>query len=121
MAQPGLKVPLPSGELGGEVSISDAVVAKLAGYVARMTYGVVDMRRSPIDTLMRIFRGSLSDGVEVEVREGQVAIGLHVIMERGLNLSEVTANLERQVRYHIKRVAGVSVREITVRVEDVRT
>jgi len=47
-----------------------------------------------------------------------VRIELHVAMERGVNLAQVTANLQEQVRYQVEGVAGVPVEEINVRVED---
>ena len=122
MDETELKASLPNDAHEGDVMIADLVIAKLAGHAARSTYGVVDMRRSSVTALRRIFRGgSFVAGVEVEVREGQARIGLHVVMERGLKLSEVTATLEQQVRFEVERVAGVNVSEVNVRVEDVRT
>lgn len=120
MAQTELRANLPSDDLGGDVIISDLVIAKLAGRAARRTYGVVDMRRSPVAALMRFFRGSLTEGVEVDVHEGQADIGLHVVMERGINLAEVRATLEEQVRFEVERTTGIRVGRINVRVEEVR-
>jgi uncharacterized alkaline shock family protein YloU len=122
VAQTELKASLPHDDLDGDVIIADTVIAKLAGRAARHTYGVVDMHRSPVTALKRIFRaGSVAAGVEVDVHEGQARIGLHVIMERGLKLAEVTDTLEQQVRFEVERVAGVKVSEVNVSVEDVRT
>ena len=41
-------------------------------------------------------------------------------MERGVNLAQVTANLQEQVRYQVGEVGGVPVGEISVRVEDLQ-
>lgn len=121
MAETELKANLPSHDLDGDVIVADSVIAKLAGRAARRTYGVVDMRHSPVTALRRIFRGgSFAEGVEVDVHEGRARIGLHVVMERGLKLAEVTATLEQQVRFEVESVAGVKVTEVNVRVEDVR-
>ena len=120
MAETGLRASLPADDIGGDVIISDLVIVKLAGHAARRTYGVVDMRRSPVSGLVRFFRGSLAEGVEVDVHEGQARIGLHVVMERGLKLAEVTATLEEQVRFEVERITGVRVAQVSIRVEDVR-
>jgi uncharacterized alkaline shock family protein YloU len=120
MAQTDLRIPFGGQDLGGGVTIANQVIAKLAGKAARTTYGVVAMQESPIMKLARFFRGSLSQGVELEVGEGSVDIGLHVIMERGVNIAQVTANLQEQVRYQVERVGGVPVGEINVRVEDLQ-
>jgi len=120
VAQSDLKANLPGRELQGEVTVADGVIAKLAGRTALLTYGVVDLRRSWLTPLTRLFRGELTDGVDVDAHETHADIGLHVVIERGLNLAEVTRTLEEQVRFEVERVAGVRVGEVRVRVEDVR-
>jgi uncharacterized alkaline shock family protein YloU len=120
VAQTDLKIPFSGKDLGGGVTVAHQVIAKLAGKAARTTYGVVAMQEPPIKKLARFFRGSLSQGVELEVGEGSVDIGLHVVMERGVNIAQVTANLQEQVRYQVERVGGVPVGEISVRVEDLQ-
>jgi uncharacterized alkaline shock family protein YloU len=94
-------------------------VAKLVGKCARSTYGIVGMQAHPIRRLARVFRGSIEQGVEVAVDNGRVNVGLHVVMERGISLAQVTANLQEQIRYQLERVAGLPLGEISVRVEDV--
>jgi uncharacterized alkaline shock family protein YloU len=120
MAQADLKLPFKGTDLTGGITISHQVIAKLAGQAARTTYGVVAMQEPPIKKLARFFRGSFSEGIELEVADGSVDIGLHVIMERGVNIAQVTANLQEQVRYQVERVGGVPVGEINVRVEDLQ-
>jgi uncharacterized alkaline shock family protein YloU len=115
-----VSLPISGTGLRGQVVVSHLVIAKLAGTAARGTYGVLAMQASPIRRLARFFRGSLTEGVEVEIVGEAVNIGLHVVMERGLNLAQVTANLQDQVRYAVERVAGVPVAEISVRVEDLK-
>ncbi len=108
----------PGPRVQGEVTVSDLVIAKLAGQAARTTYGVVGMHRSPMRTLARAFRDSLTDGVEVDVDSGQARVALHVVMERGINLAQVTANLQEQVRYQVEHYGGMPVSEVSVSVED---
>ena len=120
MSQPDLRIPFSGHDLSGGVTVAHQVIAKLAGAAARATYGIVAMQEPPIKKLARFFRGSLSEGVELAVGEGSVDIGLHVVMERGVNIAQVTANLMEQVRYQVERVGGVPVGEISVRVEDLQ-
>jgi len=117
MASGDLTLPIETPGPPGEVVIAPVVVAKLAGSAARSTYGVVRMESSPMRRLARFLKGSLTEGVEVEVEGEAVSIELHVAMERGVNLAQVTANLQEQVRYQVEGLAGVPVAEITVRVE----
>lgn len=120
MTSSEMRLPLNDAGMSGEVVITPLVVAKLAGSEARATYGVVDMPVSPMRWLSRLRKGSATDGVTVEVVEGALNIKLHVIMERGVNLAQVTANLQEQVRYRVEGVAGIPVADITVRVEDLQ-
>lgn len=120
MTQTDLRLPFSRDGLDGAVTIGQHVIAKLAGQAARTTYGVVGMEESAVRRLARFFRGSITEGVEVAVGEGRVDIGLHVVMERGVNIAQVTANLQEQVRYQVERVAGVPVGDINVRVEDLQ-
>jgi len=78
------------------------------------------MQEPPVRKLARFFRGSLTEGVEVDIVDGVANIGLHVVMERGVNLAQVTANLREQVRYQVGEVGGVPLGEISVRVEDLQ-
>jgi uncharacterized alkaline shock family protein YloU len=120
MSQADLRIPFTGTDLSGGVTVAHQVIAKLAGKAARATYGVVAMQEPSIKKLGRFFRGSLSEGVELEVAEGSVDIGLHVVMERGVNIAQVTANLQEQVRYQVEGVCGVPVGDINVRVEDLQ-
>ena len=120
MSSPDLHIPFSSPDLDGGITVAHQVIAKLAGKAARTTYGVVAMQEPPIRKLARFFRGSLTEGIEIDIEEGAASIGLHVVMERGVNLAQVTANLQEQVRYQVADIGGVPVGEINVRVEDLQ-
>jgi uncharacterized alkaline shock family protein YloU len=111
-------VPTPPADDG--VVIAELPLAKLAGRAARTTYGVVGMHSSAVRRMAGLFRSSLTEGVEVDVRDGVVFVTLHVVMERGVNLAEVTATLQEQVRYEIEQSSGLPVGDVEVRVEDLR-
>ncbi len=109
-----------AGGSGGGVTFSEVAIAKLAGHAARTTYGVVDLRSAPLRRVADLFRGSLTEGVEVLLGDGSVRLRLHVIMERGVNLAQVTAILRDQVRYQIEHATGLRVDDVDVSVEDLR-
>jgi uncharacterized alkaline shock family protein YloU len=120
VSQADLRIPFKDASLSGGVTVAYHVIAKLAGQAARTTYGVVGMQGSTVKKLTRFFRGSVTEGVELSVGQESVDIGLHVVMERGVNIAQVTANLQEQVRYQVEGVAGVPVGEVNVRVEDLQ-
>jgi uncharacterized alkaline shock family protein YloU len=120
MASGEIRLPLSAAAASGELVVAPLVVTKLAGTEARATYGVVAMPVSPMKRLARLRKASVTDGVAVEVVDDALQINLHVIMERGVNLAQVTANLQEQVRYRVEKVAGIPVADIAVRVEDLQ-
>ena len=111
---------LPLGAPGpsSAVTVKATVISKLAHRAASLTYGVVDLPARPIHKVARILGRVPDDAVEVTIVQGRAEIDLHVVMERGVNLAQVTANLQQQVRYQLASVAGLPVGEVRVRVED---
>ena len=120
MSPTELILPFVGPGASGGVTVAQAVIAKLAGTATRGTYGVVDMQEPPIRKLARVFRGSLSEGVEVDIVGDRASLCLHVVMERGVNIAQVTENLRDHVRYQVERVAGIPLAEIDVCVEDLQ-
>jgi uncharacterized alkaline shock family protein YloU len=120
MPSSDLKLPFSSPQPAGALTIAHQVIAKLAGKAARSTYGVVGMQESPIHKLTHLFRSSVTDGVEIGIEGASVNIALHVVMERGVNLAQVTANLREQVRYQVADIGGVPLGEVSVHVEDLQ-
>jgi uncharacterized alkaline shock family protein YloU len=120
VADPAIKVANPRAGVGGDITVSDLVVAKLAGRAAQQTYGVIGMRESPFAGIARLFKGPFTKGVEVELHEACADVTLHVVMEHGVNLAQVTENLREQVRFEVESQSGVALGQVNVRVEDVR-
>ena len=120
MAPSDLRIPVGPPGRASAVTVTHRVIAKLAGKTAHATYGVVAMQAGPVRRLQRLFRGSLDEGVEVDIEGGRANVGLHVIMEREVNLAQVTTNLQEQVKYQLGEVAGLPLGEVTVRVEDLK-
>lgn len=76
------------------------------------------MRSTPMRRMADMLRGT--EGVEAVIRDGSVHVRLHVIMERGVNVAQVTAILRTQVSYEIERGTGLPVDDVVVSVEDLR-
>ncbi len=120
MTESEIRLAATRADLGGEITVADLVIAKLAGRAAQLTYGVIGMRESPLAGIARLFKGPFTKGVDVDVHGGHADVTLHVVMERGINLAQVTENLREQVRFEVESHSGVTVGQVNVRVEDVR-
>lgn len=106
----------------GMVRISNAVIAKLAGYAATKCYGVVGMSvRTGKDGIAKLLKKENMDkGIKVKVSGDTVDIALYVIMEYGVNVSTVGDIIKGNVKYQIEEATGLKVGSVTVNVESIR-
>ena len=111
-------VALGESELG-RIAITTDTVAAIAGRAVDESFGVVDQagRRGPF-RLMR--RSSRDRGVRVRETEGGLALELHLVVDYGVNLGEVTAMVRSRVVYEVERHTGLTVANVDVHVDDAR-
>jgi len=107
----------------GEVRITDEALAELAGLACTRCYGVVGMAGQSLQEGVAelLGRESLTRGVKLRRKGDRVVIHLYVILEAGVNIAEVANNLVEQVKYVLRRAAGLEVDEVQVHVQGVRT
>jgi uncharacterized alkaline shock family protein YloU len=99
----------------GAITISRDVVAEIVAETAARCYGVVGLTTgSRVGKLLR------RAGVAVGGDAKSLRIGLHVVVEYGLNLAEVAATVRSQITYDVERLTGLKVGSVEVFVEDVR-
>lgn len=101
----------------GRITISHDAVAHIVGRVAAEAYGVVGMASRK----RLLTRDRLRHGVTVRGSGEQgVTIELSVVVEYGLNLAEVASTLRNRVQYEVERLTGLVVKDVEVRIQDVR-
>jgi uncharacterized alkaline shock family protein YloU len=99
----------------GRLTISRDAVAEIVAETALACYGVVGL--SAGSRVGRILR---REGISVEGDAGALRIGLHVVVEHGLNLAEVAATVRSQVGYDVERLTGLRVAAVEVVIQRVR-
>jgi uncharacterized alkaline shock family protein YloU len=99
----------------GSIAISRDVVAEIVAETADRCYGVVGL--APGSRIGKLLR---RDGVTVGGDARGVQVALHVVVEYGLNLTEVAATVRSQVAYEVERITGLTVASVEVVVQDVR-
>ncbi|MCL1844314.1 MAG: Asp23/Gls24 family envelope stress response protein [Defluviitaleaceae bacterium] len=107
----------------GTIGIENEVIARIAGLAAMECYGVVGMAAKSIrDGLAYLLRReSLSKGVIIHASEnGELTIGLHIIVDYGTNLAAIADTLQNNVRYVVEEAIGMCVREVNIFIESVR-
>jgi len=78
-------------------------------------YGVVGL--SAGSRVGRMFR---REWITVEGGAKTLRIGVHVVVEHGLNLAEVASTLRSQVAYEVERLTGLGVAAVEVVIQRVR-
>ena len=106
----------------GLIRISNAVIAKIAGYAATKCYGVVGMAmRTGKDGLARLLKKeNLDKGIKIKVEDDKVGITLFVIMEYGVNIGTVGDIIKSNVKYQVEEATGLKVSSVTVNIESIR-
>ncbi|WP_028545072.1 Asp23/Gls24 family envelope stress response protein [Paenibacillus taiwanensis] len=113
-------------ELGmelGKVSISEEVVAVIAGSAAMECYGLVGMasRKQLKDGIAELLgRENLTRGVEVRRVQDALHIDLYIVVSYGTKISEVAHNIQVKVKYVLNEVIGLTVDQVNIFVQDVR-
>ncbi len=106
----------------GNISISDEAIGELVGHTCMRCYGVVGMASQGFQEGVAQLLGmdSLRKGVKVRRRGDEVTLNLYIIVEAGVNITEVARNLIDQVKYVLESTARLEVSEVEVHVQGVR-
>lgn len=107
----------------GKITISDDLVASIAGYAAVENYGIVGMNAKKAgDSLIELFGGdNVRRGVKVTIAAPDtVAIDLYVTLEYGVSLPAVAQNTRSNVKYRVEEMTGLTVQSVNIHVESIR-
>ena len=106
----------------GTITITDDVVASLAGQLALDCYGIVDkMPRKFSDSVADLFkRNSLSRGVRVTTKGDRIYVDLFVVLRYGVSIAAVAASLKSTIKYGLEQFTGMIVDTVNVHVVGVK-
>ncbi len=95
--------------ISGSLSVSNDVIADIAGYAAMSCYGVVGMAEQLQGAeSVRLLAGQrLRKGVLVSSNEEGLKVDLHVVLENGVNMKSVCANLASAVTFTLQEIAEI--------------
>lgn len=106
----------------GSISISNAVIAKLAGYTATQCYGVVGMcAKTSKDGIAGLLKKENMDkGIRVKTENNIIEIALYIVVEYGINIGSIGETIRSSVKYNVEKFTGMEVSSVQVNVESVR-
>ncbi|MBF4161658.1 Asp23/Gls24 family envelope stress response protein [Nocardioides acrostichi] len=111
----------------GTTTISEVVVAKVAGLAAREIAGVHELGGSTARAVGAVreripgAKPSHTQGVSVEVGERQAAVDLDIVAEYGVALADMAIAVRENVIASVERMTGLGVIEVNIVVHDVVT
>nr|WP_204618314.1 Asp23/Gls24 family envelope stress response protein [Desulforadius tongensis] len=104
----------------GSIRIADDVVGIIAGLAATEVPGVAGMSGGLGGGIAEMLgRKNLSKGVKVEVGQKEAAVDLYVIVDFGVRIPEVAANIQSNVKQAIEGMTGLTVVEVNIHVQGV--
>lgn len=104
----------------GSIRISDEVVKVIAGMAAVDIKGVAGMSGGIAGGIAEMLgRKNLSKGIKVEVGEKEAAVDAFVIMEYGIRIPDVAAQIQESIKGAVERMTGLTVVEVNVNVQGV--
>ena len=104
----------------GAVKISEEVVKTVAGMAAVDIAGVAGMSGGLTGGFAELLgRKNLSKGIKVAVGDKEAAIDIFVILEYGVRVPEVAANMQNKVKNAVESMTGLKVVEVNIHVQGV--
>lgn len=106
----------------GRISLSEDVLATMAGVAATEIPGIVGMASTRLkDGIAELLgRENLSRGVEVSLHGEEVEIDLYIVVGYGTRISEVAQNVSQKVRYTVESMTGLKVAAVRIHVQGVK-
>ena len=106
----------------GSVNVSTSVYTDIVGTAASNCFGVKGMAaRSVKDGVFHLLRKeSVGKGVHVTFHEdNSISIDLHIMIDKGVNISAIGASIISEVRYFVTKSTGTRVRAVNVFVDSI--
>jgi len=107
----------------GHVTITNEVIATVAGGAAIECYGIVGMasKNQLKDGIAEILRKeNFSKGVVVTQHEDEISIDMYIIVSYGTKISEIAHNVQSQVKYTLDKTLGLPIKAVNIYIQGVR-
>ena len=106
----------------GLIAVDTDVYTNIAGRAATNCFGVKGMAvRSMTDGLVHLLRReAMSKGVKVDFfDDGSISVDLHIIVDRGVNISAIGEAIIGEVKYNVEKSTGTTVQAVNVYVDSI--
>ncbi len=102
----------------GKTTVAPDVLVEIARMAALKVSGVYAM--APVSGgVDRFFKRGLNDGVRIKLEDDVVFADLYLILESGINIREVSRNIQQNVTRAITEMVGMDVGEVNIHIENI--
>src|SRR5436309_15852617 len=97
-----------TGDVAGQLILHNEVIAQIVGLTVLECYGIVGMAATSLSqgVARLLSRERITQGVGVRREGDQLAVDLYVVVEYGLDLAAVAANVRSRVAYLVEKLTG---------------
>jgi uncharacterized alkaline shock family protein YloU len=122
MARSRLQLVEDAPPAGGSFTVTNEVIAQIVGLSVLECYGVVGMAATSLSqgVARLLSRERLDQGVSVRRERDGLGIDLYVVVEYGLNLAEVAANVRTRVQYQVEKLTQMPVHSLQIHIQGVK-
>jgi uncharacterized alkaline shock family protein YloU len=102
----------------GKTTIAPEVLTTIARLSTMRVPGVSRMSTVP-PNMNRLFKRGQSEGVAIDIQDDVVFADLYLVLESGVNIRDVSRNIQREVARAISEMVGMQVGRVNIHVEDI--
>jgi uncharacterized alkaline shock family protein YloU len=102
----------------GRTTISPEVLLTIARMSALGVEGVQGL--APVaGGFGNLFRRGIAEGVRVQIEDEIVYLDLYLILSQGVNVREVSRNVQHQVARSVSEMLGMEIGHVNIHIEDI--
>lgn len=104
----------------GSIKISNDVIATIAGTAAMEVEGVVGMSSNLAGGISELLgKKNPGKGVKVDIRDKEVSVEMHLLLEYGAKLNDVSLKVQEETKKAIENMTDLDVKTVNVYVEGI--
>ena len=112
---------IPTEEEVGIVRISDEVIGVIASLAASEIEGVAGMSAGLVEDISKKITGkkNVSKGVKVTMDNGSAVIDLHMAVEYGIKIPDMSLKVQKNVKNTVETMTGLNVSLVNIHVQSI--
>jgi len=104
----------------GTLRINNEVIASIARNAALQINGVAGIKAGTLALISDLFnKGYSHRGISLDISENEVNIGITIIVKYGVNIPEVAALVQENIRATVEEMTGLNVAEVNINNGDI--